>query len=249
MNRYGLIGKSLSHSFSKSYFTEKFKAFEIQAEYINIELESIEDFRMVFHQYPQLKGINVTIPYKTEVIPFLQHLSPEAEKIQAVNCIKVKLNGDEVYLSGYNTDYIGIIETLKLWTLPLNTQALILGTGGAAKAVCYALNLIEIPYLLVSRNGNFGLNYDQIGKEIMNDFNLIINTTPIGTFPNVEEAPAIPLDLISPQHFVFDLIYNPSETKLLKAAKVNGAQICNGLHMLQVQAEASWKIWNSDFIE
>ena len=245
MNRYGLIGKSLSHSFSKSYFTEKFKAFEIQAEYINIELESIEDFRMVFHQYPQLKGINVTIPYKTEVIPFLQHLSPEAEKIQAVNCIKVDIDIDNVHLSGFNTDYIGVVESLKSLILPSNIQALVLGKGGASKGVQYALNTLDIPFLLATREDGFGLHYDQITPEIMHDFKLIINTTPLGTYPNIQELPPIPIESLSAQHVVFDLVYNPSETLLIKTAKAKGAQAINGLNMLHVQAEESWKIWNS----
>ena len=241
MKTFGLIGKNISYSFSRTYFTEKFKKENIDAKYYNFDLENINQFRDVIKEMPDLQGLNVTIPYKQEIISFLDDLAPEAKEIGAVNTIKV--NGNR--LTGYNTDYIGFSESIKPLLKSHHNKALILGTGGASKAIAYALKKLDIEYKFVSRDSGKGkLGYDDLSEEIIKDHNIIINTTPVGTFPDVEEYPKFPIKYLTKNHLVYDLIYNPEITLLLALAKKRGATVKNGLKMLELQAESAWNIWN-----
>jgi shikimate dehydrogenase len=245
--RYGLIGKSLSHSFSQNYFTEKFKHENINASYELFELSAIEDFTNLLVKHPDLKGLNVTIPYKEQIIPFLTSITEEAKEIRAVNTVKIERSGRNFELSGYNTDVIGFRESL---IPPLNShhnKALVLGFGGASKAVTYVLKQMGIEYIIVNRkNTPSSITYNQMNKEIMDEFNLIINTTPLGLYPDIDSAPEIPYEFLSSKHLLYDLVYNPELTLFLKRGKLRGATIKNGIEMLHIQAEASWKIWNGN---
>ncbi len=243
MSEYGLIGKNLSHSFSKAYFEKKFKELGLDyLEYANFELENIEDIKQVLTRNPELRGFNVTIPYKESIIPFLDELSPEARGIAAVNCVKIT-NGK---LIGHNTDAYGFASSIKPFLEPQHSRALILGTGGASKAVVFVLRRLNVEVFFAStskkRQGTFP--YEALNERLFNACKFIINTTPVGTFPNVNECPNIPYECITSQHLVYDLIYNPEETLFLKKAKERGATTINGLSMLQLQAEKSWEIWN-----
>lgn len=251
MNRYGLIGHPLGHSFSKAYFTEKFQSEGLDCEYQNFNLEEISLIQQLVADHPDLKGFNVTIPYKEAIIPYLNEIDETAEEIGAVNTVKVMENGK---LKGFNTDILGIEATL-FGTEATNTSlrarnddglnALILGTGGASKAVQYVLKKRHLPYHLVSRDPNKGhFTYETLSPEIFKEHQLIINATPVGMAPNIDETPAIPYEALTSQHILFDLIYNPEETQFLRNGKAKGAQTINGLTMLHAQAEASWKIWN-----
>ncbi|MBZ9730307.1 shikimate dehydrogenase [Salegentibacter sp. JZCK2] len=242
MKNFGLIGKNISYSFSRKYFTEKFEKENIEAKYYNFDLNNIKQFRDVIKETPNLSGLNVTIPYKQEIIAFLDDLAPEAKEIGAVNTIKV--NGNQ--LIGYNTDYIGFSESFKPFLKSHHKKALILGTGGASKAVAYALKKLGIEYQFVSRSSGEGkLSYNDLSKEVMEEYSIIINTTPVGTFPEVEENPQLPFQHLNEKHLVYDLIYNPETTQLMARAKKQGATVTNGLKMLQLQAESAWKIWNN----
>ena len=236
MRTFGLIGKSLKHSFSTSYFNEKFYKEGVDAEYLSFELENIQDFKTLINE-KQLSGLNVTIPYKESIIPFLDELSNEAKIIGAVNTIQF-INGITI---GHNTDFIGFSNSIKP-LLDGRKSALILGNGGAAKAVKYALDLLNIDFKTVNRNTSF--DYLDITLQTAEFYDIIINTTPLGTHPNTIEFPKIPYENLNSNHLLFDLIYNPSETKFLKYGKAKGATIKNGLEMLQIQAEESWNIWN-----
>ena len=241
MKTFGLIGKNISYSFSRTYFTEKFKKENIDAKYYNFDLEEINQFRDVIKEMPDLGGLNVTIPYKQEIITFLDDLAPEAREIGAVNTIQIKGNR----LIGYNTDYIGFSESIKPLLKSHHNNALILGTGGASKAIAYALKKLGIEYKFVSRSSGKGkLGYDDLSEEVIKDHNIIINTTPVGTFPDVEEYPEFPVEYLTKNHLVYDLIYNPETTQLLALAKKQGATVKNGLKMLELQAESAWNIWN-----
>ena len=242
MKQYGLIGKTLDHSFSKSYFENKFITEHIQhATYSNFPLESIEEFKLLIKK-KTFSGLNITIPYKTSIIPFLDELSDEAKSISAVNTIHFK--NDK--LIGYNTDYIGFLNAIKPFLIKTMEQALILGTGGASKAVVFALKKIGIKCLCVSRVPNEQqLNYDQLNELVLKHHLLIVNTTPLGTSPNINECPNIPYQYITEKHLLVDLVYNPEETLFLKKGRKNLANILNGKSMLIHQAEEAWKIWNS----
>lgn len=239
----GLIGKTLSHSFSKNYFTQKFKQeYLSNFKYDNFELAQIEEFPSLIKTIPNLLGLNVTIPYKKEVIPFLDEISAEAEAIGAVNTILKKDNK----LLGYNTDVIGFRQSLEPLLKSHHTKALILGTGGAAQAVAYVLNQLTIEFLFVSRTPNENqLNYAQVDASVLESYSIIINTTPLGMQPKVEVAPNINYTTINKKHLLYDLIYNPTETLFLQKGKLRGATIKNGLEMLESQAEAAWNIWIS----
>jgi len=242
MRRFGLIGKTLKHSFSKEYFTQKFKANTISdCVYESFELQSIHQLPALISGHLDLKGLNVTIPYKEEVIGFLDEKSEVVAAIGACNCIKI-VDGK---LHGFNTDVIGFKNSLGPKLKPHHKKALILGSGGAAKAVQYALKELGIDYLVVSRRKQLnGLGYEDVDDEILSVYTLIINTTPLGMFPNVNDEPPIPYEYLTPQHFLFDLIYNPAKTKFLQYGEEHGAQIANGHEMLILQAEESWRIWN-----
>lgn len=247
MRQFGLIGKQLSHSFSKKYFENKFKLEQItNAQYKLFELESINQFKELITATPSLQGLNVTIPYKEEVIPFLDELDAIASEVGAVNTISFQRNKNGVpYLKGYNTDVIGFEESLKPSLNNSNIRALIFGTGGASKAIAYVLDKLEITYQWVSRNPtNINtISYEQVNKSILNNHHLLINCTPLGMFPNTKEYIPINPEYINETHIVYDLVYNPLETKLLSIAKAKGAQTINGLSMLEFQAEAAWKVW------
>lgn len=239
--QYGLIGYPLTHSFSPKWFSEKFAAEGIEAVYKAYPLENIESINDLLANYP-LKGLNVTIPYKKDVVEFLDYISPAVEKIGAVNCIDIR-NGKRY---GHNTDVIGFEKSLTPLLKEHHTKALILGTGGAALAVKYVLNTLGIEYQSISRNKSEDtLTYEDITKEIIAEYPLIINTTPIGMSPDIDIAPNIPYESLTEKHLLYDLIYNPSETKFLQLGKAQGAIIKNGEEMLVLQAEASWEIWNS----
>lgn len=243
MINFGLIGRSLSHSFSKTYFEKKFKELGLKDHaYLNFELQTIEEFKNVL-KTENLKGLNVTNPYKEDIIPFLDELSVEAKEIGAVNCIKIE-NGKTI---GYNTDTYGFGQSIKPFLDTTHERALILGTGGACKAVAYSLKKIgtEVFYATTSSKKNVTtFFYSEINDRMMDAFKLIINTTPLGLFPNVNEAPALPYHLFTDKHLAYDLIYNPEQTLFLKQAKEKGAVTINGLSMLHLQAEKSWEIWN-----
>ncbi|APG59073.1 shikimate dehydrogenase family protein [Christiangramia salexigens] len=243
MRRFGLLGKSIDYSFSRKYFSEKFNNESIDAIYQNFDIPDIAEFANILKNTPQINGLNVTIPYKEAIIPYLDDLDEHAEAIKAVNTIKIEKDGS---LTGYNTDYWGFMEAIKPHLLPKHKQALILGTGGASKAIAYSLDLLGIDYQFVSRNpGEDQISYSSLNEEILQQHLLLINCTPLGTFPNTDEHPSIPIDLITENHLIFDLIYNPSETKLMSLAKEKGAASLNGYRMLELQAEKAWEIWNS----
>ena len=243
MNRYGLIGKTLKHSFSKDYFTKKFAAAGLtDCAYDNFELPAIEELQTLLVNHPDIKGLNVTIPYKEAVIPYLHSMNEVVASIKACNCIKI----EEGKLYGYNTDVVGFKQSLLKQLQPYHNRALLLGTGGAAKAVQYVLESLDIPYQVVSRTAKEGvITYEDINEDMLREHTLIINSTPSGMYPHMDEAPAIPYQYITPRHFLFDLIYNPAVTRFLHEGQQWGATICNGYEMLVLQAEESWRIWNS----
>lgn len=244
---YGLIGYPLTHSFSQQYFNRKFNAEAIDAEYLNFEIPTIEDFPVVIKSNPNLHGLNVTIPYKEQVIPYLDELDPDTEKIGAVNVIKF-LPGEngKVRLKGYNSDVIGFTDSLVPLLSPEMERALVLGTGGASKAVAQGLRNLGIEVTFVSRTpGADRITYGDITPLVMNDNLLIVNTTPLGMYPHMDECPDIPYELLTPAHLCYDLLYNPDVTLFMKKAQEQGAQVKNGLEMLLLQAFAAWRIWQS----
>lgn len=240
MKKFGLIGKTLGHSFSQKFFGAYFEKHGIDATYSNFELPVIDEIERVFSE--GVAGLNVTIPYKEQIIPFLDELSDEAKKIGAVNCVEFK-NGKKV---GHNTDAYGFQQSIKPFLTNQHERAMILGTGGASKAVEYVLKNLGISPIFISRNpeGSNQFGYDEINDHMLNACKLIVNTTPIGTFPNVDETIALPFEFLTPNHLVVDLIYNPAKTKLLQLSEEAGAQILNGESMLKEQALKAWSIWN-----
>lgn len=246
MRQFGLIGYPLSHSFSGSYFAKKFETEKItDAKYDLFPLKSIDELPGLLSKQPNLKGLNVTIPYKQEVKQYLSDLDDSAQKVGAVNVIKITKN----QLIGYNSDYYGFKSSLLNWTgrsFANTVKALILGSGGAAKAVIAVFKDLEIPYLMISRDHDKGdLTYQDLNKSTLQEHKLIINTTPLGMAPNTNKQPSIPYHLLGPDHYLYDLIYNPEETLFLKSGKNSGTEVKNGLEMLYLQAEKSWEIWNS----
>jgi len=242
MNRYGLLGKNISYSFSQGYFTQKFQDLGLKDHsYENFDLQKIEEVQDIIKQ-ENIRGLNVTIPYKQEIIPFLDELDSIAEKIGAVNT--VQFSGNK--LKGFNTDAHGFQKSLEPYLKPHHKSALILGTGGASKAVQYVLNELGISNTYVSRSKKGGqYTYEELDRGIIQKNTLIINCTPLGTHPNVEDKPEIPYQHIGTQHLLYDLIYNPEKTSFLSMGESNGAAICNGLKMLKGQAEKAWEIWNN----
>lgn len=238
MNQFGLIGRNISYSFSAKFFTEKFKTENIENHFYKVfDLNEISEVEKLF-QNQNLRGFNVTIPYKEQIIPFLNEIDADAKKIGAVNCIKIQ-NGIK---KGFNTDAYGFENSIKPLLKSNHKNALILGDGGAAKAVKFVLDKLNISFKNVTRSGN--LLYSDLNSEIIQKHQIIINCTPVGTFPNIELAPEIPYEHLTPQHLLYDLIYNPEMTKFLELGEKNGAQIKNGYEMLMLQAEKSWEIWN-----
>jgi shikimate dehydrogenase len=243
MRQFGLIGYPLGHSFSKRYFTRKFELEGIKdARYDNFELESVQAFPQLLQAHPNLKGLNVTIPYKQSIIPFLDDIDFSALMIRAVNTVKFTKGKTK----GYNTDYIGFRDSIKPLLQPQHTKALVLGTGGSSKAVVFALTQMGIEVQQVSREPKDAeIGYAAINAKAIQAHTIIVNTTPLGMYPNVEAAPEIPYQHLTNKHLLFDLVYNPAETLFLQKGKAQGAIVKNGQEMLELQAEAAWKIWNS----
>ncbi|EOZ96666.1 Shikimate 5-dehydrogenase I alpha [Indibacter alkaliphilus LW1] len=246
MKKYGLIGFPLGHSFSKKYFTSKFEKEGIDdCRFDLYEIPEITQFPDILSNNPELKGLSVTIPYKEKVIPYLDFLDPACKQIGAVNCIQIR----ERKLTGFNTDYIGFKNSLEKWLGNERPNALVLGTGGASKAVVQALKDLHIDHLMVSRTASDHpgfITYQDLKEKpgLLSQYHLIINTTPLGTYPNTEEMPEIDPAHISGKHKVYDLVYNPEKTFLMRSLEARGALVKNGLEMLELQAEAAWKIWN-----
>ena len=239
---FGLIGRSLSHSFSRNFFTAKFQAEQRAADYSLIEIEDISTINSVVAKHG-LSGFNVTIPHKESIIPYLDELSAEAKAVGAVNCVVVR-DGKTV---GHNTDIKGIEASLGWLTINDDTKALVLGTGGASKAVQYVLKKMGVEYKVVSRDANRGdLTYEELTSEVIKEHHLIINATPVGTAPNIEDAPALDYSALGESHQLFDLVYNPANTEFLKRGEAQGANTMNGILMLQTQAIASWHIWQRE---
>lgn len=241
--RFGLLGRNINYSFSKGYFTDKFNNENFTGcTYENFDIPEITAFPEIIKTNPDLKGLNVTIPYKETVIPFLDKLSKKAAQIGAVNTIKITKKGK---LKGYNTDYYGFKKSLEPLLQPHHKKALILGTGGASKGVAFALDELGILYTFVSREAKENaIDYNQINATTFDNYQIIINSTPVGTSPNVDAFPLIPYEFFTEKHIAYDLIYNPAETQFLKKAKEKGAQVKNGLDMLIFQAKKAWEIWN-----
>ena len=245
MDKYGLIGYPLGHSFSVGYFNEKFSNEHINAKYINFEIPSIEDFAEVIESNPELRGLNVTIPYKAQVIPYLDSLSPEANAIGAVNVIRITRKGDKTHLKGFNSDVIGFTRSIEPLLERHHKKALILGTGGASKAVDYGLRSLGIATKFVSRTKRPGFfTYEEITPEIIKDYNIIVNCTPLGMYPNTDVCPTLPYEAMDSHNLLYDLLYNPDETLFMQKGKEHGAITKNGLEMLLLQAFASWEFWN-----
>jgi len=246
MKLYGLIGYPLSHSFSASYFKDKFKREGITAtDYQLFPITTIEEIQKLLIDHPLLKGLSVTIPYKEKIIPFIDEMDESATKAGAVNTVKIIRNNNSVYLKAYNTDVVGFEKSLTPLLEPFHQQALILGDGGASKAVIYVLEKLNIQYKTVSRkNEACFLQYQQLNSEIIKSHLLIINTTPLGMYPDINNCPQIPYHSLTSSHLLFDLIYNPEETLFLKQGRLHAAKTKNGLEMLKIQAEAAWEIWN-----
>jgi shikimate dehydrogenase len=247
MRKFGLIGYPLGHSFSKKYFTEKFSKDHIRdCTYENYPLTTIGQLPDLI-LYENINGLNVTIPYKSAVIRYLDKIDPEADSIGAVNVIKVKRIKDKAELYGFNSDIAGIIDTLTPVISSKTKNAIVLGTGGGSKAVCYVLRKINVHYTLISRENKPGcLTYRDIKSEIIRDTQLIINTTPLGMYPETDGKPDLKYDLLGSKHILFDLVYNPEITSFLKMGEERGCTILSGLKMLHSQAERSWEIWNDN---
>ncbi|WP_185855421.1 shikimate dehydrogenase family protein [Blattabacterium cuenoti] len=250
---FGLIGRNIKYSFSKKFFSDKFIKDSIHNSVYKIyDISTIEKVIMIFDN-PYLKGCNVTIPYKISIIPFLNEIDPIAKNIGSINVIKI----NNKYKIGYNTDILGfeislinyLHENLYLFGTKMNMNALILGTGGVSKTISYVLNKFKISYKYVSRikkkKCNYILSYEEINKDVLKTYKIIINCTPVGTYPNINLCPNIPYEYLSEEHYLYDLVYNPEKTLFLKKGEERGTKIKNGLEMLYIQAEESWKIWNS----
>ncbi|MBN1987627.1 MAG: shikimate dehydrogenase [Prolixibacteraceae bacterium] len=247
MKKYGLIGYPLTHSFSKRFFTEKFATEKIDSTYENFEIDTISKFPEIIKNNPELIGLNVTIPYKEQVIPFLDELNDSARDIGAVNTVKITRSGSELFLKGFNTDTFGFENSLKPLLEEHHKKALILGTGGASKALKYVLQKLGIGFISASIEElkENEIRYEEIDKKMMEERLLIINATPLGTYPKTDTFPPIPYEYISGKHLLFDLVYNPEETQFMAKGKARGATIKNGYEMLLGQALKSYEIWNS----
>ena len=246
MEKYGLIGYPLGHSFSISYFNQKFADEGINATYENFEIPSIDDLPEIIDRYPNLRGLNVTIPYKEKVIPFLDSISPEARAIGAVNVIRVTHEKNKTILKGFNSDVIGFTQSIepmidKKW----HKKALILGTGGASKAICYGLKSLGIEPVFVSRYERPDtIQYEKVTPEVVKEYNVIVNCTPLGMYPNTDVCPKLPYEAMDNHTILYDLIYNPDQTLFMRKGAEYGAEVKNGLEMLLLQAFASWEFWH-----
>lgn len=246
MDKYGLIGYPLGHSFSIGYFNEKFANENIDAEYINFEIPNIEQLPEILATTPELRGLNVTIPYKEQVIKYLDEISPEAKAIGAVNVIRISHKGNKTFLKGFNSDVIGFTQSIEPLLNSYHKKALILGTGGASKAINYGLRSLGIDTLFVSRNAKTGCTtYENITAETIKEYNIIVNCTPLGMYPHTDECPKLPYEAMDYRTLLYDLLYNPDKTLFMRKGEAKGATVKNGLEMLLLQAFASWDFWNS----
>lgn len=246
MDKYGLIGYPLGHSFSKSYFNEKFENEGINAEYINFEIPILDSLPEILASNPELKGLNVTIPYKEKVISYLDSISPEARAIGAVNVIRVDHKGNDTYLKGFNSDVIGFTKSIEPLLERFHKKALILGTGGASKAIKFGLKSLGLETVFVSRFERPGtIQYSQITPDIIQEYNVIVNCTPCGMYPHIDECPQLPYEAMTSKNILYDLLYNPDETLFMKKGAQYGATVKNGLEMLLLQAFASWEFWHN----
>ena len=241
MNTYGLIGYPLGHSFSRKFFTEKFEKEGIDAQYLNFEIPSIEEFPEIIKNNPELRGLNVTIPYKQQVMQYLHNISEEASAIGAVNVVRVR----DGHLTGFNSDVIGCVNSIRPLLKPHHKKALILGTGGASKAIHYGLEKkLGMETLFVSRTAREGMiTYDDITPETLQAYHVIVNCSPVGMYPHVDECPALPYEAMNENNLLYDLVYNPLKTLFMKKGAEQGATVKNGLEMLHLQAIASWNFW------
>ncbi|MCD8289447.1 MAG: shikimate dehydrogenase [Prevotella sp.] len=245
MEKYGLIGYPLGHSMSKDYFNTKFKSEGTDAEYINFEIPDIKEIKAVVLSNPELVGLNVTIPYKQQVIPYLNEITKEAKAIGAVNVIKITRNGTKIRLKGFNSDVVGFVESIRPLIERYHKKALILGTGGASKAVEYGLKSLGIETMFVSRTKKTGaMTYEEVTPDVVKDYKVIVNCTPVGMFPKIDDYPALPYEALDTRSLLYDLIYNPDETAFLARGRQQGAITKNGLEMLLLQAFASWEFWH-----
>lgn len=245
MEKYGLIGYPLGHSFSKNYFNEKFQNEGIDAEYVNFDIPAIDDLIEIVATNQDLKGLNVTIPYKEQILSKLNSLSDEAKEIGAVNVVKIDYKGHTPVLRGYNSDVVGFMRSIEPLLELHHKKALVLGTGGAAKAVRYGLKKLGLDVVMVSRSKREGMmTYDELTPETMGEYQVVVNCTPLGMYPHTEECPALPYEALTPKHLLYDLIYNPDETLFLRKGCEQGALTKNGLEMLLLQAFVSWEIWH-----
>lgn len=245
MDKYGIIGFPLGHSFSPGFFNEKFKNEGIDAIYEKYELPQIDSLPETLAMNPELKGLNVTIPYKQQVMSYLNEMSEEATAIGAVNVVKVTRNGKKLHLKGFNSDVIGFTRSIEPYIDSHHKKALVLGTGGASKAIEYGLHKLGLETLKVSRRKSDDTNtYDDITPEMIREYNVIVNCTPVGMYPHTDECPQLPYESMDNHTLLYDLIYNPDETLFMKKGKANGAVVKNGLEMLLLQAYASWEFWN-----
>jgi shikimate dehydrogenase len=248
MKKYGLIGYPLEHSFSKDFFNRKFKFEHIDAEYLNFQIENVKELKDVLKDNPTLCGLNVTLPYKTQVMPLLDEIDNDARLIGAVNVIKfIRGRFNKLKLKGYNSDITGFKESIEpLLNTEIHRHALILGTGGASKAVCQGLKQLGIEVQFVSRVPEAGcITYDEVTPDRIEKYTIIVNATPLGMYPHVEECPNIPYEALTSNHLLYDLLYNPDETLFMRKGKAKGATVKNGLEMLLLQAFVSWEIWNN----
>lgn len=246
---YGLVGHPLGHSFSRAFFTEKFAREGIDAEYMNFDLESIDELPAMLAAHPTLRGLNVTIPYKEQVMQYLDELSPEARTIGAVNTIRIEKSSDRQVLKGFNSDIIGFTRSIKPLLKPHHQRALVLGTGGASKAIRVGLEQLGLEWRYVSRSPSpTSLTYADLTPEVMQDYTVIVNCTPLGMYPKVDTCPDIPYELLTDKHLLFDLVYNPEETLFMRKGREQGATTKNGLEMLHLQALASWDFWNNPLV-
>ena len=244
MDIYGLIGFPLEHSFSISYFNEKFQNEGIKAKYVNFEIPNIENFQEILASTPNLKGLNVTIPYKQKVISYLDYISPEARAIGAVNVIRVEHKGNQIILKGYNSDVIGFTQSIEPMLESFHKKALVLGTGGAAKAINFGLKSLGLETVFVSRYERPGtVLYKSLTADDIKEYNVIVNCTPCGMFPHTNECPNLPYEAMDSHTLLYDLIYNPDETMFMHKGRERGATVKNGLEMLLLQAFASWEFW------
>lgn len=249
MKTFGLIGHRLGYSFSRNFFTEKFKNENLaELEYVNFELDSIEEFPGIFDRDKNICGLNCTIPYKQQIMQFLDEVDAEAAQIGAANTVKISYQNGKRFLKGFNTDIYGFENSLRPMLEEKHKKALILGTGGASKAIKHILNKLQIEFVSASIEEQIfekEIRYNQINEQLLNEYLIVIQATPLGTFPNVDQCPDIPYQFITADHVCFDLVYNPEETLFLKKAKTQGAKTKNGLEMLHLQALKAWEIWNS----